>query len=160
KPKATIFRGYPAIAQTRWAEQMQREGWFDHGWEIDAGRQGPERWFPEKVIVGEFTWSSAAWSKALKMGQGHGRRNGLYMDDKSLAELRDQGKLYRDTFGVGLNELNPRLRPDDFDGELRESFQAHHKWVWYHRDRDETRYAHFRAQAEGETEPDAIAARE
>jgi hypothetical protein len=160
QPAVAIFRGYPAIAQTRFAEQLQREGWFDRGWEIDAGLTGRDRWFPEKVTVGQHTWSTAAWSKALRMWREHGTRTGVFLSPEQLQPLQEQAKLYRETYGVGPLELDPKLRADDFTGEMRQSFEAHYQLVWYEKNRQLGNFPHFLAQAEGESDPDAIAARE
>lgn len=159
QPMTILFRGFPSLAQTRRAEQVEREGWFDQGWEVDHGKQGPDRWFPDKVVVGEFSGAKDDWEKAYRMWREHGERNGLYMDPAPLAALRAKGELYRQTFGVDLDKLDPRLKPEDFDGEMRESFIAHYKWVWYHNNAGLTRCGHFIAQAEAEKDPDAIAAR-
>jgi hypothetical protein len=159
QPMTILFRGFSSLAQTRRTEQVQREGWFDHGWEVDRGKQGPDRWFPDKLVVGEFSSSKDEWEKAYWMWKEHGQRNALDMDAKSLAALIEKGELYRKTFGVDLNTLDPRLKPEDFDGELRESFIAHYKSVWYQHNASLTRCGHFIAQAEAEKDPDAIAAR-
>src|SRR5262249_32824365 len=147
-------------AQTRFAEQLQREGWFDRGWEIDAGLHGKDRWFPERVVVGNHPWSSAAWSKALAMWRDHGKRNGTLLDADQLKALEEQARLYREPYGVSPRHLDPKLRPEDFDGEMRKSFEAHYQYVWYHNLRDLTNFPTFVAQARGESDPEAIAARE
>lgn len=162
QPTTLPFRQYPAIAQAKFAEQLQREGWFDRGWEIDAGKVGPDRWFGGKVVAGNHPWSSLAWQKAFAMWRDQGKQTGLLLEPNELAALEQQAKLYRETFGVGAHELDAKLRPEDFDGPMRASFTAHYELVWYHRNRGSllTNYAHFLAQAEAEKDPDAIAARE
>jgi hypothetical protein len=74
-----IFRDYPAKAQSYLAERRQQEGWFDDGWEIDAGKTGSQCWFAEKLVVGREPryGSGPAWKQAAEMWEAHGRRNGL-----------------------------------------------------------------------------------
>jgi hypothetical protein len=96
------------------------------------------------------------------MWRDQGKQTGLYLEPGEVAALEKQAKPYRDTFGVGPHELNPKLRPEDFDGAMRASFTAHYELWWYRNNSGPllTNYDHFLAQAEAEKDPDAIAARE
>src|SRR5262249_48751909 len=39
-PAMPIFRSFPALVQSQYAEHLQLEGWFNRGWEIDDGQVG------------------------------------------------------------------------------------------------------------------------
>jgi len=158
-PDISIFRCYPALAQTRLAEQLQRDGWFDGGWEIDAGKRGRERWFADKVVVGEQYGSGQAWERAFALWRAHGRAFDLLMDLDELAAFGGRAALYRDTFGVKPGDVDRKVKAEDFDGELRASFEAHVRLANYFYRRGLTRFPHFYAQAEAMKDPQAIQAR-
>ncbi|MBY0524171.1 MAG: hypothetical protein K2R98_12270 [Gemmataceae bacterium] len=157
-----IFRGYPARAQSYIAERLQKEGWFDGGWDVDEGRQGANRWFPDrKVVLGENrNWSSESWTKARNLWEAHGVRTGLYLDPFAKAEKQRQAKVFRERFGIGENDLGPEIRPDEaVSPEIRTGFDAHRQLFWYERNRSMTNFGHFHAQARAESTPEAVAAR-
>ena len=158
-PDIAIFRCYPALAQTRLAEQMQRDGWFDSGWQIDEGKRGRERWFADKVVVGEQYNSGQAWERAFALWRAHGVAFGLWMEPAELAALNDRAKLYRDTFGVRANDVDRKLRPEDFEGDMRAAFEAHVRLANREYLRGLTRFPHFYAQAEAMKDPQAVQAR-
>jgi hypothetical protein len=52
------------------------------------------------------------------------------------------------------------MRPEDFTGDMRDSFEAHSQLFWYNANRDQPKFPKFLAQAEAERTPEAIQARE
>ncbi|MDB5309111.1 MAG: hypothetical protein JWO38_3313 [Gemmataceae bacterium] len=51
-PMLVIFRQGPPRAQSYQAEMMQKDGWFDaEGWEVDAGLDPGNQWFPGGLRV-------------------------------------------------------------------------------------------------------------
>ena len=160
QPTTIIYRCYPALSQSHLAQRREVEGWFDRGWEIDAGQSGRNRWFADKVVVGEQNWAGQAWRKALALWKRNGTETGLLLDPVQLKRLETQANLYRQTFGVSSGAIDMKLRPEDFQGELRDSFEAHYQLWWYHKNREMTSFARLYAQAQAESTPDAIEARE
>jgi hypothetical protein len=161
RPATLVFRDYPAKAQTKHAEQLQREGWFNRGWEIDEGQQGSNRWFPDLAVVGQQPWSSRAWEKAFRMWRLHGELNGLYLEPAELDRLEKMAALYRQRYSVRPGELDQKLRPEDFSGEMRQAFEAHAQLFWYQGNRKTlTNYPQFYFQAEAEMDPQAVQARD
>lgn len=162
RPAIMIFRGYPALAQSHLNERLQMEGWYDdQGWTVDDGYQPSRHWFPGKrVVIGtDRNWSREAWEKAYDLWEKHGRRGGLLLPDEKLDELSQRARKYREAFGVGPNELDAKLLPPDFTGDMRNSFEAHYQLVWYERNRSLTRFPYFFSQAEAEKTDGAIKAR-
>ena len=103
QPAEILFRQEPARAQAYTAERLLKEGWFDaSGWEVDEGRSGRTRWFPnKKVVVGTgVDWAVDAWRWAFQMWQAHGRRNGIYLDYTELARQEQLAQDYRKEFNV------------------------------------------------------------
>lgn len=157
-----IFRGYPAVMQTRLAERLQKEGWFDErGWIVDEGRQGPGRWFPKRraVIGGNRNWSGETWTKARDSWTEYGERTGLYFAPAVLADKEKLAQKYRDAYEVAPHEFGPEPRLADQTEEMQASFQTHRQLFRHAADRRTTNFAHFHAQASGECQPEAIAAR-
>jgi len=143
-----IFRQSPAHAQTYAAEFLEKEGWFDEGWEIDAGRVGAERWFARPVVVGDARGGAKnAWARAADLWDKHGRENGLLLDAEVLQEKEKQAAAYREAYGVGPRELDRNLREEDLPAEFRESFRAHRQLVWYQEQLRIGGFVHFWSQA-------------
>jgi hypothetical protein len=156
-----IFRSFLPLSQTNYAKQVERDGWFDHGWQIDGPQPGSTRWFPENIVVGEQAWASKAWSKARDAWEKFGRSNGLLLEPAELERLETLAKKYREAFAKGPNDLDRKLTPEDFEGEMRASFEAHARLYWYQTNRStHIRFGHFYAEAVAESDPQAIQARE
>lgn len=157
-----IFRSYPAMIQTRYAERLQAEGWFDErGWVVDEGKQGPARWFPDRrVVIGAGrNWSGEAWTKARDLWTEFGRHTGLYLDPPALAAKERLAKKYREAFDVSPHELGPELRIDQETDEMKAALRAHRQLMNRETDRRNTNFAHYFAQARAECLPGAVAAR-
>jgi hypothetical protein len=160
QPTAIIFRSYPALSQSIQAERREREGWFDQGWEIDAGQRGRNRWFPESVIVGRQDWAMRNWTKARDLWQQFGLRNGVYLDQSELEVLNERARLFRERFGVGPQQRDPKQRPEDFQGPLRVSYEAHMQLWWYVENRQRCVFPRHYPQSQAEATREAIEARE
>jgi hypothetical protein len=85
KPKllaGIIFKGYPSRAQHYLAEKLEKEGWFDSGWEI------PNWKFPGSLTVGKgVPWAEDAWKKAYDMTVFRGERSGLNLTTNEINAL-------------------------------------------------------------------------
>jgi hypothetical protein len=113
-----IFRQYPALAQGYVAEQLAKEGWFDHrGWVITS-RGGKPEWFFDSqgnerdVVVGRSNkYSSArAWEKAFKLYSAYGKETRLLMIDQAVEWYTDSVKRFGRLLAAG--SLSPlRLPP-------------------------------------------------
>jgi hypothetical protein len=162
KPRGSlIFRSFLPLSQTNYAKQLERDGWFDRGWAIDGSQPGSTRWFPENVVVGEQAWASKAWQKARDAWEKFGRSNGLLLEQAELDRLEALARKYREAFAKGPNDLDRKLTANDFEGEMRSSFDAHSRLYWYHANRNTyIRFGHFYAEAVAESDPEAIQARE
>ncbi len=159
---SAIFRSYPANMQTRYAERLQKEGWFDErGWVVDEGKQGPARWFPERrVVVGAGrNWSGEAWKKAEQLWTEYGEQNRLYLSPAKQAELERLAKKYRSAYGVAPTEEGPEPRLNDADPNMTAAFEAHRRLVHQGWNRHNTNFEHYFAQARAEGLPAAITAR-
>lgn len=168
KPSLIIFRNGPPRALSYVAERMQKEGWFDRGWEVDEGRQGIHRWFPGRQVVlggglvpGQGTnWSAQAWEKARERWEKHGRDNGLYIPPEKRGEIQTRAQAYRKEYGIAEAEKGPELRPEHLDNEtMRASFEAHRQLYWSSANLNLTNFTHFHTQARNEVQPGAITAR-
>jgi hypothetical protein len=155
-----LFRQYPCLSQTFLAQRLQREGWFDGGWEVDAGRQGRNRWFGErKVVIGEGTnWAGESWEKARDLWEAHGRRTGLYLDPPEKQRLQGLAEKYRKAYAVAEREQGPEPLAGASE-EIRAGFTAHRQLYWHVHNRQLANYAHFLAEARVEATPEAIRAR-
>ncbi len=92
KPRLTevVVRCYPARSQSYFAEELQKDGWFDAGgWTIGE-------WFKnltnKRIVVGEGQRydSGAAWNKAFELYRTFGIRNGLYQEPTVLKKLEEE----------------------------------------------------------------------
>jgi hypothetical protein len=156
-----IFRSFLPLSYTNYAKQIERDGWFDHGWQIDGSQPGSTRWFPENFVIGEQAWASNAWRKARDAWEKFGRSNGLLLEQAELERLEALAKKYREAFAKGPNDLDRKLMPEDFEGHMRASFEAHARLYWYHTNRSaHIRFGHHYAEAVAQSDPDAIQARE
>jgi hypothetical protein len=155
-----LFRQYPALSATFVAQRQQKEGWFDRGWEVDEGRQGINRWFPDrKVVLGDRNWSGQTWDRARILWEDHGTRTGLYLDPRERDRKKELAQKYRTAYGVAETEIGPPLRSEhDVDADMVASFQAHRQLYWYESNRRLSNFPHFFAQARTEVQPNAIAA--
>ncbi|MBL8792546.1 MAG: hypothetical protein JNM56_01445, partial [Planctomycetia bacterium] len=160
QPTAIIFRSYPALSQSIQAERREREGWFDRGWEIDAGKIGNRRWFSGPVVVGRQDWATRNWTRARDLWQQFGLRNGVYLDQSELEALNERARLFRETFGVGAQHRDPKQRAEDFQGPLRASYEAHMQLWWYHENRQRCMFPRHYPQSQAEASREAIEARE
>jgi len=158
---AILFRQYPARSQTYRADRLQREGWFDQGWEVDDWRTGNKRWFPDRKVVigGNRNWAGESWRLASELWEEHGERNKLWLDPEALQAMTLLAKPYRDAYGVSPTDLDRKLRPEDFPPEMREAFDAHRQLYWYQEQRRLTNFTHFQAQAKAEGTKKGIQAR-
>jgi hypothetical protein len=156
-----IFRSFLPLSYTNYAKQIERDGWFDHGWQIDGSQPGSTRWFPENIVIGEQAWASNAWRKARDAWEKFGRSNGLLLEQAERERLEALAKKYREAFAKGPNDLDRKLTPEDFEGDMRASFEAHAQLYWYHTNRSaHIRFGHHYAEAVAESDPEAIQARE
>lgn len=159
-PRPPLFSSFAARAQTFYARNVQRDGWFDHGWEIDAGQTGSDRWFAEKVVVGDRPWSTSAWTKARDMWEQFGRSHGIHMAQAEVERLQELAKKYRDAFSKGPLELDPKATPADFEGGMRASFEAHAELYWYNHYRKLIHFGPAFAEATAQSDSEAVQARE
>jgi hypothetical protein len=89
-----IFESQPPRAQGFYAENLEKEGWFDRdGWEI-------KDWFPKdrarpegakrSVVVGDTSnWGADAWDKTYQMWRDFGERHGLYKTPEEQRAMSD-----------------------------------------------------------------------
>jgi hypothetical protein len=132
KMSTIIFRGYPARALFGFAEDLEREGWFDsqQGWTIT-------RWFDEQpgasrgpVLVGTESKYHArpAWERAYAAYLDFGQKNGIYYPPAKLHELEREAQLYRTTYHIEADQ-GPMtdLRPEYRRGGVGTSFDAHRR---------------------------------
>lgn len=88
-----IFQGYPARAQTYYAERLQKEGWFDEDpWVVadwfpqpGAGPDGPKQ--PVRLGDADRNWSGDAWRRAHEMYVSHGREHNLSLPPEEEEKL-------------------------------------------------------------------------
>lgn len=159
KPTSLIFRGYPSLIQAQYAEQLENEGWFDEGWEVDAGRLPEDRWFSHKVVVGQGL-AQDAWEKARKLRDEFGKRTGLLMDAEVLKKKTDEAKKFEEAYSNMPGRMDDRIKESELPTEeLRRSYRAHKEVAYYHAGRRLTNFAAHYAQAEVESTKDAIQAR-
>jgi hypothetical protein len=160
RPAAIIFRQYPARSQSYVAEKLQKEGWFEGGWEVDDGRLPQDRWFPnEKVVVGRTAAGSGkAWEVAYDMWSNHGKANHLLLKPADLEQKQNLAQRYRTAYHLRPGETGPRP-PESADADLRLGWGAARQLAWYNQNRTTTNFAHFLAEAEVEKEPQALTAR-
>jgi len=93
RPRFTpvIFRSYPARSQAFFAEELQKDGWFDDsGWGI-AG------WFDSLaaspvVVVGAGLkyHSGEAWNKSYELYRSYGLANGMPLEPRDVKKLADE----------------------------------------------------------------------
>jgi hypothetical protein len=162
QPAEVLFRQEPARAQSYTAERLLKENWFDSsGWEVDEGRSGRSRWFPQKkVVVGTgVEWAADAWRLAFQMWREHGRRNGLYLDVPTLANLEQLAQEYRKEYTVAENDIGPDLRPELATDRLRRSQLAHRQLVFYNQSRQMTNFPHHYFRAYTEQDPETVKGR-
>jgi hypothetical protein len=160
-PAMPIFRSYPALVQSQYAEHLQQEGWFNRGWEIDEGKVGTNRWFADRVVAGaDKPYATLGWEKAYELWRKFGVENGQLLDAAQLAALEDRAKKYRKSFGIAPQQLDRKLRPADFSEDMRSSFEAHSQLYWYHENRKLSNFPTFYHRAEAERTAEAILARE
>jgi hypothetical protein len=85
-----IFRSYPARTQAFYAEELQKDGWFDDsGWAITG-------WFDTLastpvVIVGAGSryHSGEAWNRAYELYRNFGLSNGLFLEPEEKKKLAE-----------------------------------------------------------------------
>src|SRR5262245_1960285 len=162
QPAEVLFRQEPARAQSYTAERLLKENWFDSsGWEVDEGRSGRSRWFPgKKVVVGTgVEWAVDAWRNAFNMWREHGRRNGLYLDVPTLANLEQLAQEYRKEYTVSENDIGPEIRPEVATDRLRRSMLAHRQLVFYNQSRQMTNFPHHYFRAYTEQDPETVQGR-
>jgi hypothetical protein len=161
---AYLFRARPARAQMYVAERLQQEGWFDEGWAVDEGREAVNQWFPDHTVVigAGRNWCGEAWRKAHDRWMQYGELTGLReLEPESSRRLAEQAERYRSAYGVRPDELGPDLRPDQRDGGVGESFDAHRHLYWYGywRDQEQTNFPRFFHQTRVEMTPEVIEVR-
>ncbi|MCS6851782.1 MAG: hypothetical protein NZ700_11510 [Gemmataceae bacterium] len=152
-----LFRAWPALTQTLIAQELQKEGWFDGGWDVDDGwHDSRSQWFPgKKVVIGaQRNWSAEAWERAYRMWRRFGLENGLLLEPDQRQALEGRAARYRATLAVSAEELGPEP-PAGASAELHDSAIAHRQLYWYHTHRRLTNFAHFYHQAEVERLPEA-----
>jgi hypothetical protein len=144
-PKMTtiIFRTYPGRAQAYYAEELQKDGWFDgSGWLITGWfdnlmtADGKVEVAPRVIAgTGKKYDSSDAWAKAYEMYLDYGLKNGVYIPPDQLKKWTAEAA---------------RQGPSSF---------AAKKLVGWEQARQLTNFEAFLRQAEVERTPEAVAAR-
>ncbi|MCI0639178.1 MAG: hypothetical protein L0Y70_08890 [Gemmataceae bacterium] len=152
----TIFRGYPARAQSYVAENLQLDGWFDdEGWVITD-------WFgTEDVRVGTEPkyHSGLAWERAYQQYMDYGRQNGLFYTRAERAEMEAKAKLVRDKYGAHVADRNQLSQADLQNDKMRESVHNHLMLYWSASYRNTTNYDGQMRTAEAERLPETVYAR-
>jgi hypothetical protein len=72
-----IFQGYPSRAQHYVAERLEKEGWYNAGWEIPKWEFPADKLAPQgpqiAITVGKGeSWAANAWEKAFQMTKYRG----------------------------------------------------------------------------------------
>lgn len=159
-PLTVVFRQYPARAASYHAEWLEKEGWFDHGWEVDEGKE--KRWFADNVVVGGGrNWSGDAWAQARNLWDEFGERNGLLLTPAERTAREELAAAYRSGYGVAAGELDAQMHAEDLPPEMRPSFEAHRQLALYDRLRSSkaTNFPHFHAQAHAQATKESVTAR-
>ncbi|HYV39793.1 MAG TPA: hypothetical protein VE988_29155, partial [Gemmataceae bacterium] len=91
RPTTVIFRAYPAHGQANFAEELQKDGWFDDsGWDI-RGKLGNSASGPAILVGASGRYNSGdAWSKAHDLYRYYGLRNDLYFEPAELKKLQQE----------------------------------------------------------------------
>jgi hypothetical protein len=152
-----LFRQFPCMAQTRSAERLEREGWFD---EIGA-REMPVSFFDDETrtryaitrVLGDppRNWAGDAWRRAHEMWLDHGERNGLYLTDAELSNLMERSKRLR----AGADQEPEEIRAET-DQEQAEALEASQQLAWYERNRTLTNFPHFLDDSDAQKTADAV----
>jgi hypothetical protein len=165
RPALIIFRCRPALAQTRHAQRLLREGWFDtQGWAVDEDYGDRNQWFPGRqvVLASGRDYTGDAWRIAHDLWRQYGDQTGLRdLSPADLQELERRAQAYRETYGAGPSDLGPELRPEQRRGGMGDSCDAHRHLYWraFWRDSEMTNFPHFLHEAEAEMTAEARAAR-
>jgi hypothetical protein len=167
RPATIIFRQYPARNQSYIAERLQKEGWFDRGWDVDEGRLPGKRWFPakpdkpdERLIVGGGIekGSGKAWEEAYNLWSRHGLNTSLYLAPNELEKQEYLAEKYRSAYHLKPGDTGV-VPPPDADPDLQRGYDAARQLIWLSRNQMMTRFPYFLAQSQVEQRPEAVTAR-
>ena len=156
-----LFRQYPARAQVFIAETLESEGFFDSdGWDISAAFK---KWFNLRDLVpADYTYgtdskyhSRLAWERGYQRYLDFGRDNGIYIAPGDLKKYEDDAEMFRQKVKLEQNSAPPELR----EGKLWKSYQAYQKLKQSEFYRNLCNFDAFLYQAEGESDPIAVAMR-
>jgi hypothetical protein len=123
-----IFRTYPPRAQSFVAEWLEKEGWFDQGWEISdwfKDAEGNDR----PVVVGNSKWAAEAWKKAHEMWLRTGQENGLLLTKEQEQELEELAAQFRQATGLRNDDAPPQFR-DPLPPGLQKGYDAFAFLYW------------------------------
>jgi hypothetical protein len=156
-----LFRQYPARAQVFIAETLESEGFFDSdGWDISAAFK---KWFNLRDLVpADYTYgtdskyhSRLAWERGYQRYLDFGRDNGIYLSPGDLKKYEDDAEMFRQKVKQDQNPAPPESR----EGKLWKSYQAYQKLKQSEFYRNLCNFDAFLYQAEGESDPIAVAMR-
>jgi hypothetical protein len=80
-PATIIFLAFPGLAQVFRAERLEKEGWFDEGWEITG-------WFAQPLVAGEGR-AAEEWDRAYRRYDTFARQQGLLKTPAELSQLSE-----------------------------------------------------------------------
>lgn len=156
-----IFRSYPARALFYWAEEMEKEGWFDkdQGWTIrDWFEQRPGSGARREVTVGTEAkyHTRPAWETAHRAYYDFALQNGLYFPLPELLKLQAQAQRYQhwQQQHVAEEEIELARHP-----ELRPAWEAYKRLQRRDADSMLTNVQEFLMQSAVEQLPQTIQAR-
>jgi hypothetical protein len=157
-----IFRSYPARAQTYYAENLEKEGWFDaDGWLITRWFDGLRGGTDVDVRVGTESKYHArpAWTKAYEMYKQYGLENGLYLPPAQRRELTEKARPYLAKHKAEVGQAPDVLSAADERARLGPSRDAAVRLKWNAFYRNLTNYDAYLHQTDAERLPGALAGR-
>jgi hypothetical protein len=157
-----LFRQYPARAQVFIAETLESEGFFDSdGWDISAAFK---KWFNLRDLVpADYTYgtdskyhSRLAWESGYERYLDFGRKNGIYLSPGDVKKLEQDAEKFRNQIKP---DQNPPAPPEIRKGDLWKSYEAYQILKQSEFFRNLCNFDAFLYQAEGESDPIAVAMR-
>jgi hypothetical protein len=157
-----LFRQYPALAQVFIAETLESEGFFDSdGWDMSAAFK---KWSNRRDLNPEdYTYgtdskyhSRLAWESGYKRYEKFGRENGIYIPPAEMKALNESAELFLKQIK---SDQNPPAPPELREGKLWDSYKAYQKLKQSEFFRNLCNFDAFLYQAEGESDPIAVAMR-
>ena len=163
-PAYILYREQPCLAQTKLAERLAKEGWFDDssGWDPDDRAGAGALWLKasDGAPAKPLTTSDSAlqqWRQAYALWQRYGAENAMQLDVPALQTYRE---LADRVPGEGL--------PQDADfpparlaalGIKQDNVDAKKALRFYEQNRSMTNYPYFLGTSEAEQDARTVAAR-